>query len=79
MLNKKQARENLRSCRKDFGNQITELRKRKSLTIEGLSHETGERINYIEKLELGMLDINIGNLNCLARFFNKKIRIELVD
>lgn len=79
MLDKKQAKHNLKQCRLDIGNQITKLRKTKGLTIEALGYDTGVARLHLEKLELGILEINIGLIHTLAHYFNKRIKVELVD
>ena len=78
-MDKKQARKNLRETRNNISRQIAELRKSKKLSIEYMSYETGIPARYLEKLESCFLEINLGALNHIARFFDKKIKIELVD
>mgnify|MGYP002751314461 FL=1 len=78
-MNKKQARKNLRETRENISKQISELRRSRNLTIEYMSYETGIPSKYLEKLENQLLEINLSTLSQIARFFDKKIKIELVD
>lgn len=78
-MDKKQARENLRQTKRDISRQLVELRHKHKLTLEYLCYETGIPSRYLEKLECGMLEINLGFLNQIARCYDKKIKIELVD
>ena len=78
-MDKKQARKNLRETRENISKQISELRRSRKLTIEYMSYETGIPAKYLEKLENQLLEINLSTLSQIARFFDKKIKIELVD
>ena len=77
MLNKKQAKENLKQTRLNFAEQITSLRRLHKITILDLSTQTGVPSSYLEKLELGLAEINIGNLHQIARALDMKIDISL--
>lgn len=77
MLNKKQARQNLKQTRLNLAEQITALRRLHKMTVSKLACQTGVPSAYIEKLELGLAEINIGNLHQLARAFNMKIDVSL--
>ena len=44
-----------------------------------MSYETGIPVRYLKKLENCFLEINLGALSHIARFFDKKVKIELVD
>ena len=77
MLNKKQARQNLKQTRLNFAEQITALRRLHKMTVSELACQTGVSSAYIEKLELGLAEINIGNLYQLARGFDMKVDVSL--
>lgn len=79
MIDKKQAKIDMRNTKESLGKQITELRKVRGLSLEKMCFECCIKFSYLEKLELGKLEISIGMLQHLARFFDKKIKIELVD
>ena len=75
MLNKKQARLNLKQTKLALGEQLTALRRLHRLTIFDLATQTGVPSSYLEKLELGLVELNLGNLSQIARAFNMKIDI----
>lgn len=77
MLNKKQAKENLRKTRLALANQIISLRRANNLRVVDLATKCDIPSIYIEKLELGSAEINIGYLNQIARIFHQKITIDL--
>lgn len=77
MLNKKQAKENLKQTRLALAEQITSLRRANHLRIVDLAAQSAVPSIYIEKLELGVAEINIGYLNQIARTFHQKISIDL--
>ena len=77
MLNKKQARINLKQTRLNLAEQITSLRRLHKMTVLELSTQTGVPTSYIEKLELGLAELNLGNLHQIARAFNMKIDVSL--
>ena len=77
MLNKKQARQNLKQTKLALAEQITALRRLHKITVSELATQTGVSSSYIEKLELGLAEINIGNLHQIARTFDMKIDISM--
>ncbi len=77
MLNKKQARMNLKQTKLTLAEQMTALRRLHKMTVLDLATQTGVPTSYIEKLELGLAELNIGNLHQIARTFNMKIDISL--
>lgn len=79
MLTRKEYQKHIKQCKREFGDQVTELRKKRRMSIEDMHIEIGVPITFLEKLELGMLDIRISNLVPIARFLDKKIKIELID
>lgn len=80
MITKKRAQQNLRQTKKDFGRQLFELRAEKRISISDISNELCIPIHCIERLELGTLfNFNIGEVNQLARYFNKRLKISFED
>ena len=77
MLNKKQARQNLKQTRLNLAEQITALRRLHKMTVLELATQTGVPSSYIEKLELGLAEINLGNLHQIARAFDMKVEFFL--
>ncbi len=77
MLNKKQARINLKQTRLNLAEQIISLRRLHKMTMLELATQTGVPTSYIEKLELGLAELNLGNLHQIARAFNMKIDVSL--
>ncbi len=77
MLNKKQARLNLKQTKLALAEQIIALRRLHKMTILDLATQTGVPASYIEKLELGLAELNIGNIYQIARAFNMKIDLAL--
>lgn len=77
MLNKKQARQNLKQTRLNLAEQITALRRLHKMTVSELACQTGVPTSYIEKLELGLAELNLGNLHQIARAFDMKIDVSL--
>ena len=75
MLNKKQARINLKQTRLNLAEQITALRRLHKMTMLELATQTGVPTSYIEKLELGLAELNLGNLHQIARAFDMKIDV----
>ena len=75
MLNKKQARINLKQTKLALAEQMTALRRLHKMTVLELASQTGVPSSYIEKLELGLAELNLGNLNQIARALNMKIDI----
>ena len=47
------------------------------MTMLELTTQTGVPTSYIEKLELGLAELNLGNLHQIARAFNMKIDVSL--
>ena len=77
MLNKKQARQNLKQTKLALAEQLSALRRLHKMTIAELALKTGVPSAYIEKLELGLAEINIGNISQIARTFDMKIELSL--
>ena len=77
MLNKKQARQNLKQTKLALAEQISALRRLHKITVLELATQTGVPSSYIEKLELGLAEINLGNLHQIARAFDMKVEFFL--
>ncbi len=77
MLDKKQAKQNLRQTRLNLAEQIIALRRANHMRVAELSSQSDVPSIYIEKLELGLAELNIGYLNQIARTFHQKISIDL--
>lgn len=77
MLDKKQARQNLKQTKLALAEQISALRRLHKMTVFELATQTGVPSAYIEKLELGLAEINIGNISQIARAFDMKIDLSL--
>ncbi len=77
MLDKKQAKQNLKQTRLNLAEQIIALRRANHMRVVDLSSQSDVPSIYIEKLELGLAELNIGYLNQIARTFHQKISIEL--
>ena len=77
MPNKKQARINLKQTKLALAEQISALRRLHKITVLELAPQTGVPSSYIEKLELGLAEINLGNLHQIARAFDMKVEFFL--
>ena len=77
MLNKKQARLNLKQTKLALAEQIIALRRLHRMTILDLATQTGVSSAYLEKLELGLAELHLGNLHQIARAFDMKIDISM--
>ena len=77
MLNKKQARINIKQTKLALAEQISALRRLHKITVLELATQTGVPSSYIEKLKLGLAELNLGNLNQIARAFDMKIDISM--
>ena len=77
MLNKKQARLNLKQTKLALAEQIVALRRLHRMTILDLATQTGVSSAYLEKLELGLAELHLGNLHQIARAFDMKIDVSL--
>ena len=77
MLDKKQAKANLVQTRLNLAEQIISLRRANHMRVVDLSAQSDVPSIYIEKLELGLAEINIGNISQIARTFDMKIELSL--
>lgn len=75
MLDKKKHRQNMRKLRYQLSSDIRSLREAHNFSIEELSFQAHIPIRIMQELELGNLD-RIDAIYSIAKFFNKKIRIE---
>ena len=68
----------MKECREHIGRQFYEERRKRGITAEEVYMETNLFARHIEKLEMG-LTLNLDFMSLLAKFYNKKIKIELTD
>ena len=79
MLNKQIRKKALRQTFYDLSVQLTRLRQDKNLSIADLSALSKIPDFWLESLESKSFPFNIGYLTQLASFYDKRIKIELVD
>lgn len=79
MLNKKTRKENFKQVKIQLGEQIKQLRMERNMTLTELSEITGILISRLERVEDGQQLLNLGDLNFLAIYFDKKICVTLSD
>ena len=79
MLNKQTRKKALRQTFYDLSTQLAKLRKDKNLSIADLSALSKIPDFWLESLESKSFPFNIGYLTQLASFYDKRIKIELVD
>ena len=77
-MDKKEFKQMMKECREHLGQQLYEIRRKQGLTAEEVYMETNLFTRHIEKMEMGLV-INLDFLVILAKFYNKKIKIELID
>ncbi len=77
-MDKKEFKQMMKECREHLGQQLYEIRQKQGLTAEEVYMETNLFTRHIEKMEMGLV-INLDFLVILAKFYNKKIKIELID
>lgn len=79
MLNKQTRKKALRQTFYDLSAQLAKLRKDKNLSIADLSALSKIPEFWLESLESKSFPFNVGYLTQLASFYDKRIKIELVD
>lgn len=79
MLTNEQKRKNLRRTFKELCRQVWQLRFDNQLSMEDLALQSRIPPQWIDALEFNRSGLNIGYLSQLAAFYNKRIKIELVD
>ena len=79
MLNKQTRKKALRQTFSELSVQLTKLRQDKNLSIADVSVLSKIPDFWLESLESKSFPFNIGYLTQLASFYDKRIKIELVD
>ncbi len=59
--------------------QVFLLRQQNEMSINELAFKIHKHRSKVEKLELGTIDFDIGTIKKVAKVFNKKININMVD
>lgn len=72
-----QYKDNQLETRYKFARQVRCLREGAGLTIKEMAEKSGIMERHIKQMELGKIE-NIGPVFNLARFFDKKVEINLV-
>ena len=72
-----QYKDDMLETRYNFALQARSLRERAGLSVKEMAEKSGIMERHIKQLELGKLE-NIGSAFNLARFFDKKVEINLV-
>lgn len=75
MQDKNQFKDNQLETRYNFANQVRTLREGLGLSITEMSAKSGMMKRHIRQMELGKLE-SIGAIFDIARFFDKKVKIE---
>lgn len=79
MLNKQTRKKALRQTFSELSIQLAKLRQDKNLSIADVSVLSKIPDFWLEALETKSFPFNIGYLTQLASFYDKRIKIELVD
>ncbi len=79
MYNKKQAIKELIKNHGTIAQQLHQLRVSKQLSLEKLSHDTKIPIYILDDMEIGSHPLQLSNLYILAKYYGKKIHIQLID
>ncbi len=79
MLTKKQHKASFKRTFRELSTQLWNLRRDRKMTIVDLSISSHTPIKYLETLEIKGYPLALGELARLASFYDKRIKIELVD
>lgn len=79
MLTPDQKRQNLKTTFKEIAHQLWQLRYSKDISMEDLALKTKIPLFWLDALERRQHDINIGYLVQLAAFYDKRLKLDLVD
>ncbi len=79
MLTKKQHKASFKRTFRELSTQLWNLRRDRKMTIVDLSISSHTPIKYLEAFENKGYPFNFGTLAYLASFYDKRIKIELVD
>ena len=77
-MDKKEFTKAMRIYRDNFGRQFYEERRKRKLTAEDVALDTGILPRRLEKIEAGCL-LDMSTVFYLARYYGKKVKLELVD
>ncbi len=79
MLTRKQHRAGFKKTFNDLSEQIWHLRRDKRLSLTELSLQSKIPTHHLEAFENKGYPFNLGTLAYLASFYDKRLKIELVD
>ena len=79
MNNKKQAIRELIQNHGTIAQQLHQLRVSKQLSLERLSHDTQIPLYILDDMEIGRRSLQLSTLYILAKYYGKKIHIQLID
>ncbi len=79
MNNKKQAIKELIQNYGTIAQQLHQLRVSKQLSLERLSHDTQIPLYILDDMEIGRRSLQLSTLYILAKYYGKKIHIQLID
>ena len=79
MLNKKQHKACFKRTFNELSEQVWHLRRNKRLSLTELSIQSQIPSHHLEAFENKGYPFNLGTLAYLASFYDKRIKIELVD
>ena len=79
MIDKQQEKKQWRDTKIALAKQINELLFEHKMSVVDVAERTSIPLHIMENLSLGREIYNNGDLRAFARFFDKKIKIELVD
>ena len=79
MLNKKQHKACFKRTFNELAAQVWNLRRERQMTIVELSIDSKVPVRFLETLEIKGYPLALGELASLASFYDKRIKVELVD
>ena len=79
MNNKKQTIRELIQSHGNISQQLHQLRMLKQIPLDKVSHDTGIPLYVLDDMEIGRRSLLLSNLHILAKYYGKKIHIQLVD
>ena len=79
MNNKKQAIKELIQNYGSIAQQLHQLRMSKQIPLDKVSHDTGIPLYILDDMEIGRHSLQLSNLYILAKYYGKKIHIQLID
>ncbi|MFI3241654.1 MAG: helix-turn-helix domain-containing protein [Alphaproteobacteria bacterium] len=68
---------NFNKTMKELGKQVFDLRQEQGLSLQKLSGISGIKKKKLEKLELGLTEIDIGTIKKIAKFYGEDAKIIL--